>query len=228
MTEAEWQTSTDLFEMMRYVQLYCGTRKLRLLAVACCRCLGPLLRDPDLLEALDAAELYADGQIPEPVLLHWSRRAADTVERLNHPLASPWHMAYRLVENCTRVGPDAGALGGVPSGVSQAVASGSGHSWGTPPWVEAQQVAAKYLHGLVTDVIGNPFWPTVFDPSWRTSDTAGVAGGMYESRDFAAMPILGDALEDAACDNPDILDHCRGPGPHVRGCWLVDLVLAKE
>ena len=51
---------------------------------------------------------------------------------------------------------------------------------------------------------------------------------MYESRDFAAMPILADTLQVAGCDNPDILNHCRGPGPHVRGCWVVDLVLGRE
>jgi hypothetical protein len=51
---------------------------------------------------------------------------------------------------------------------------------------------------------------------------------MYDSREFSAMPILADALQDAGCDSHDILDHCRGPGPHVRGCWVVDLVLAKE
>jgi hypothetical protein len=42
------------------------------------------------------------------------------------------------------------------------------------------------------------------------------------------MPILADALEDAGCDNADILQHCRGAGEHVRGCWVVDLVLGKE
>jgi hypothetical protein len=50
---------------------------------------------------------------------------------------------------------------------------------------------------------------------------------MYESRDFAAMPILGDALQDAGCDWEEMLDHCRGGGGHVRGCWVVDLVLGK-
>jgi hypothetical protein len=50
---------------------------------------------------------------------------------------------------------------------------------------------------------------------------------MYESRDFSPMPILADALQDAGCDHPDVLAHCRGPGPHVRGCWVVDLVLGK-
>ena len=55
-----------------------------------------------------------------------------------------------------------------------------------------------------------------------------LARQMYESLDFGAMPILADALQDAGCDSADILNHCRGPGPHVRGCWVVDLVLGKE
>jgi hypothetical protein len=50
---------------------------------------------------------------------------------------------------------------------------------------------------------------------------------MYDSRDFSAMPILADALQDAGCTDEAILTHCRGPGPHVRGCWCVDLVLNK-
>jgi hypothetical protein len=70
--------------------------------------------------------------------------------------------------------------------------------------------------------------PVVFDPRWRTDTAVALARLMDESRDFSAMPILADALQDAGCDNNDILEHCRGPGPHVRGCWVVDLVLGKE
>ena len=81
---------------------------------------------------------------------------------------------------------------------------------------------------LVYDIFGNPFRPVVFDPDWLTSDVTAMARGMYEMRDFAAMPILADALQDAGCENADVLDHCRGPGPHVRGCWVVDLVLGKS
>jgi hypothetical protein len=51
---------------------------------------------------------------------------------------------------------------------------------------------------------------------------------MYESREFGAMPILADALQDAGCNNDAILNHCREPGEHVRGCWVVDLVLGRE
>ncbi|MBP3959436.1 hypothetical protein J8F10_29685 [Gemmata sp. G18] len=74
----------------------------------------------------------------------------------------------------------------------------------------------------------SPLRPLTFSPSWRTSTTVALASQMYESRDFSAMPILADALQDAGCDSADVLDHCRGPGPHVRGCWVVDLALGKE
>ncbi len=83
------------------------------------------------------------------------------------------------------------------------------------------------LCDVIRDIFGNPFRPVAFDPDWRTSDAVAISRGMYESRDFAAMPILADALQDAGCENADILDHCRGPGPHVRGCWVVDQVLGK-
>ncbi|MBP3956761.1 hypothetical protein J8F10_15925 [Gemmata sp. G18] len=77
-------------------------------------------------------------------------------------------------------------------------------------------------------VFGNPFRSVTFSPSWRTPTGGALASQMYESRDFSAMPILADALQDAGCDSADVLDHCRGPGPHVRGCRVVDLVPGKE
>jgi hypothetical protein len=66
------------------------------------------------------------------------------------------------------------------------------------------------------------------DPSWLTPTVLSLAQGIYEGRAFDRLPILADALQDAGCDNEDVLDHCRGPGPHVRGCWVVDLVLGKR
>ena len=78
------------------------------------------------------------------------------------------------------------------------------------------------------DIVGNPFRPVSFLPEWRTDTAVALARQMYESREFGAMPILADALQDAGCDDAAVLDHCRGPGPHVRGCWVVDLVLGKE
>jgi hypothetical protein len=82
---------------------------------------------------------------------------------------------------------------------------------------------------LLRDVFGNPFRPVAFETSWRTGTAVALAKTMYDARDFAAMTVLADALEEAGCDVPDVLSHCRDPkGVHVRGCWVVDLVLGKK
>ena len=81
---------------------------------------------------------------------------------------------------------------------------------------------------MVRCIFGNPFHPVVLDPSWRTSTVLSLAGGIYEERAFDRMPILADALQDAGCEDAEVLVHCRNPGPHVRGCWVLDLLLGKE
>ena len=89
-----------------------------------------------------------------------------------------------------------------------------------------ESVASDFPH-LIREMFGNPFRPVAFDPSWRTSAAVGVARQMYDTRDFSGIPILADALQDAGCDSDDVLNHCRNAGIHVRGCWVVDLVLGK-
>ena len=81
---------------------------------------------------------------------------------------------------------------------------------------------------LLRDIFGNPFRPVVADPRWLTETAVGIARGIYDDRAFERLPILADALQDAGCENADLLTHCREPGTHVRGCWVVDLVLGKE
>lgn len=81
---------------------------------------------------------------------------------------------------------------------------------------------------LFDDVFGDAFRPVAFDPAWRTETVLALAHRMYDTRDFDLMPILSDALQDAGCEDAAILDHCRGPGPHVRGCWVVDSVLGRQ
>jgi hypothetical protein len=73
-----------------------------------------------------------------------------------------------------------------------------------------------------------PRGPVAFSPEWRTDTTVSLARQMHESCEFSAMPILSDALQDAGCDSAEILDHCRGPGPHARGCWVLGTVLGLE
>src|SRR5437763_179581 len=81
---------------------------------------------------------------------------------------------------------------------------------------------------LLRDIIGNPCCPVAFAPVWRTPTVTAVAQTIYAERRFADLPILADALEEAGCSCAEILDHCRQPGEHVRGCWVVDLVLNKS
>jgi hypothetical protein len=98
-----------------------------------------------------------------------------------------------------------------------------------PAWECAREATGPQQPGLLRDIFGNPFRPVNFAAEWRTDTVIALAGPMYESRDFSAMPILADALQDAGCTNDDILDHCRdASATHVRGCWVVDLVLGKE
>ena len=86
--------------------------------------------------------------------------------------------------------------------------------------------AAQLL--LLHDIFGNAFRLFTLHPAWPTATVVALAETIYQEKAFDRMPILADALEDAGCTNQEILGHCRGPGPHVRGCWVVDLLLGKE
>ncbi len=82
---------------------------------------------------------------------------------------------------------------------------------------------------FIRDIFGNPFRPVAVDPLWLTSDVLALAKGIYEERAFERMPILADALQDAGCNHDVVLKHCRDEkATHVRGCWVVDLLLGKE
>ena len=91
-------------------------------------------------------------------------------------------------------------------------------------WEAERSLQADFLR----DIFGNPFRPIVADANWLTSTVVSLARGIYEDRAFDRMPILADALQDAGCDSEDVLNHCRDANQvHVRGCWVVDLVLGK-
>jgi hypothetical protein len=81
---------------------------------------------------------------------------------------------------------------------------------------------------LVRDIFGNPFRPVTVAASSRSGPVLNLAKAIYANRAFDRLPELANVLEQAGCANQEILDHCRQPGPHVRGCWVVDLVLGKQ
>jgi hypothetical protein len=84
---------------------------------------------------------------------------------------------------------------------------------------------------LLRDLFGNPFRSLSVAPTfsaWNDGAIPKIARSIYDGGAFDRLPILADALEEASCTDADLLDHCRGPGPHVRGCWVIDLLLGKE
>jgi hypothetical protein len=93
-------------------------------------------------------------------------------------------------------------------------------------------------HALLAELLGNPFRPISINPCWllwNDGTIPKIARAAYDEPDRPGdlldptrLSILADALEEAGCDNKGILDHCRSAGNHVRGCWVVDLLLGKE
>jgi hypothetical protein len=106
------------------------------------------------------------------------------------------------------------------------------------PWQEVQareaaswQEEERSQAELLRDIFGNFFRPVVLDPAWMAWNGGTVkklAQAIYDDRAFDQLPILADALEEAACKDATILKHLREPGPHCLGCWAVSLVLGKE
>src|SRR5260370_36508634 len=91
-------------------------------------------------------------------------------------------------------------------------------------FAEAEHDQARLLH----DIVGNPFQPVTLDPAWLTPTVVSLAQEIYEDCAYDRLPLLTDVLEIAGCDNAEVLAHCRGPGPHVRGCWVVDRRLSRS
>jgi hypothetical protein len=101
----------------------------------------------------------------------------------------------------------------------------------------ASEEEASVQLGLLRDVVGIPCRRISLEPSllrWNDGVIAKLALSAYSGRFLpegtlasSLLAILADALEEAGCTDADILGHLRGPGPHVRGCWPVDLCLGK-
>ena len=205
MTEEQWDTEKNPFFLLAALLGMEGlSRKRRLAICGCCRVqLGSNLAKYG--SWIEVAERCADGLIaPE-------EREAIRAEILDrHSLARDTQQLFS-----TAFLADA-SNGNLRGAIRLFVGS---H--------RAADRALTVCH-LFRDIFGNPFRPVAFDPAWRTEHTVGMAAKMYDDRDFAAMPILADALEEAGCDSADILSHCREPGVHVRGCWVVDHLLGKS
>jgi hypothetical protein len=203
MTEAEWLTATDPRPMLAFLRGSVSDRKLRLFAVFC---RNEYLRfRPDLSGGIGfrfaaMTERYADD---EATFEEWNA-IRQNVHGTSHYTDAYIHATWEI---------------------ETAIACCY-----TDDSVRDEQTAAEYaiLANVVRDIVGDPFRPVALDPAWRTEAVVGLAAGIYADRAFDRLPDLADALEAAGCADAAVLTHCRGPGPHVRGCWVVDLLLGKS
>ena len=94
-------------------------------------------------------------------------------------------------------------------------------------WISAVRSEEAAQAELLREIVGRPFRPVALDPAWRTPDVLDLVTTIDSERTFNRIPELAAALERAGCTNAEILSHCRGPGQHVLGCWVVDLIVGK-
>lgn len=231
MTEVEWVACTphDINRMVYYLREKVSYRKLALFVCGCCRRLWPLLLDERFRDAIKNAEQNVDESQPQPIPYRVSDAVWDAYTAAYTGNGRTWD-EFALMARSSAAAAVL-CLGGTGQ---EAVALHAGVD--AKYWARSKRLAGRPAAkrervtclGLLRCVAGNPFRPVAFDPEWRTSTAVLLAKQMYESRDFSTMPILADALQDAGCDNADILTHCRDESlTHVRGCWVVDLVLGK-
>jgi hypothetical protein len=218
MTEADWQTTVDLWAMLMQLRRRASARKLRLFACACVRRVEHLLTNERSLRAVEASERIADGlaggeELPE-LLSGWPFvPGADRAALLTLRNHRPWTAVLRAWQ----------VAGQVVSAV-----------WADAPRDEggrARRLARDHERrrqcDLLRDVFGNPFRPVLVEPSWLRWNSGCVprlARAIYQDRAFRDLAVLADALTEAGCTREDVLTHCRTAGDHVRGCWVVDLL----
>jgi hypothetical protein len=201
-SEVEWIAGVCR-RMVTHARRFATDRQVRLLLCGFCRRYADQLPDDESRTAVTLAEGYADGVVP------YRRLIPPRV----HVESAAWGD-----------GPEFGERSDLAACLYQALQPRLGLAVCDLPQLRnhAAQVA------LLRDAFGNPFRPVAFAPRWRTETAVALASGLYADHAFDRMPILADALEEAGCDRPDVLSHCRDPlGVHARGCWVVDLVLGK-
>jgi hypothetical protein len=229
MTEAEWLACDHSQAMLESLEGKASDRKLRLFTVACCRAVWEFLVDDRSRKAIDAVERLANGELFEEERENHSRAARAAFGDAITPLCRDAHGP----RTATCAGAKAAWLALFPSALEAAARAAyqCANAARRAPrvqflaaWAEAYRKQAY----LLREIVGNPFRPIAFEPAWLSSDVLLLAQGIYDEKVFDRMPILADALQDAGCNNPDVLDHCREPGEHVRGCWVIDGILGKS
>ena len=230
MDENAWLESADAAAMVSYVWNRIDARKQRLFACACVRSVWHNLRDERFRALVEISEEYADGRATGERLDRVAKALFEVTSRstfsevlAESPLSAM--VAARGVGNRTASMCVAEALKYSQLSSAPGVRpGGAGTVLQFDP--EAKATHARRVADLFRDIVGNPFRPVSLHPDWLAWDDGIVrrlAETMYEGRRYQELPILADALEEAGCDVPEVLEHLRGRGVHARGCWALDL-----
>jgi hypothetical protein len=211
MTEERWLTRADVHRMLFSLDGKVSARKLRLFAAACCRGVWDLLTEEPCRQAVATLERFADGRA--------AAKDVAAIARLAWPRGA-WGVSIFFRQ----------AFSERPALAASFASSGARcfRAMATPP---GQPVRREEHAPLLRDICGNPFRPVVAEPdwlAWNGGTVTQLAQVIYDGRSFDRLPVLADALEEAGCTEDAVLGHCRQPGEHVRGCWVVDLLLGKE
>jgi hypothetical protein len=236
MNEEEWLASRTSQTMLDFLRGRLTERKLRLIGCGCCRDRWEQLKLAECRAALEVAERIADGVATAEETAE-GFRLADYARNVSTGTVAGIPRRYKTREaRCTSwavyelvVEIDRDVPNYLAYALQPCVEDALEYLIALPPHPVAHRL---YQARVIRDVVGNPFRRVVIDPidpAWRTSDVMLLANGIYAERAFDRMPILADALQDAGCTSDDILSHCRDTKlAHVRGCWVIDLVLGKQ
>src|SRR5262245_42598612 len=200
MNEQDWRTCNDPKRMLDFLRSKSTDRKLRLFTCGFFRTFWHRKIDEESLVALETSEHFADG-LATAEELQSSRERARQASRSGNESAEFAANTAALDANWA-----AGRL--------------LGHA--TNDLIRRNQVE------ILQDLWGPlPFRHVPMDSSWLSPKVAKLAHSIYDDRAFGRLAVLADALEEAGCHDSDIISHCRGPCLHVRGCWVLDLILGK-
>jgi hypothetical protein len=235
MTEQEYLVSENILQLLGLVErryphslneapsIFAADRKLRLFAVGCGRLPPVVLTDPRLIRAIEGVEDFADGEAGwenhSSVDLEQFEREVNVAFREFTGKDAEQEVAALITMSC--IGTSGGAAAAAEYAARHYCSMTDENGFNTPHNPDVAD--------LLRDIFGNLFRKVKFNRRWRTDTAVTLARQMYDAREFSAMPILADALQDAGCDNEAILSHCRDAAlTHVRGCWVTDLVLNKS
>ena len=231
MTAKEWEDCKSLGKMQDAVfsghpNCIISPRKEALFGCACCERVRQMITASRFIRALETVKLWADGKKSKEEMDDRFEQADEAIDewrqRLNEIDPIPDLLEARFM--AAVAARDAESFE-ASQWAWKAVCYRDGED---PTFVGSSPVERFAQIALLRDIMGNPFLPVTLDPAWLTSTVKQLAEVIYADRAFDRMPILADALEEAGCTNADILNHCRQPGVHVCGCWVVDLLTGRK